>query len=376
MHRTYSFLLSLLLFSSMRLFAAESRPVVEKLPSLKCQDWKTEFGLEGSCIYKTVDGEWELGFTKIGKEKRTLKYKVKNLVVLFHPSGNSHKVQEWWGGILGKDKALDPDKNVFLSIGVVGDHSPKVGAPQKLNIDVILDAALAVITNMYPDTDFLVGGASMGGGVAYLLSQKSHGMVKGVFMISSLGFSTPNEKKIFQGNLDAISMIELSSGPYSEWSEKQKIDFWQERVRSFIDYYYTDQFFHSPASMAELGKPESEYKDAKSFKSEIIDSWVDWSVKTSDLTWFEAQSRALIDGIKKSEETFTKTKLPKKFLLVYPKEDKLFELSNYEKFVTALKQKKRDVVHVVLDDPRGHMACCSSTYDPKFTQALSSFLSN
>ena len=374
MNRLFLSIVSVVFYSCCQVLAAESRPVVENLPQLKCNEWKVDVGHEGGCVYRTVNGDWEVGYTRMGNEKRSLKYKLKNLVVLFHPSGSSHKMQEWWGPMIGKGKPLDPNRHVFLSVGMVGDQSPKVGSPKKLDINVILDAAQAVVDQLYPSSEFYVGGVSGGGNVAYLLSQRLPGRTKGVFMVSAVGIPTANESRIFQDNLNALSMGELSSGPYSEWSEDLKKKFWKDTVSKTIDLYYTDQFFTMPESMVELGKDKSEYKDKNSLRSEIIDSWVFWSAKTADMPWSEAQSRSIIDGTKQAYEGFSKVKLPKNFLMIHAKEDKLFLPAEYDAFASLLTQKKKNVTRVVLEDPRGHMSCCSSTFAPQLQEALAKFI--
>ena len=341
-------------------FAAESRPVKLNLPLLECSERTVEHGIEADCIYKTQNGDWSIGYSKEGKEKRSLKYKLKNLVVLLHPSESHYRLREGWLPMVGPGKPLDPEKNVLLSVGLIGDGKPKVGSEKRLSDQVILEAIHAILDQVYPGADFFIGGPSRGGQVAYLYALTHPDRVKGLFMVSATGFISQKDRAYKELFTNQILNLELALGPPSDWSSEQQRDFWRKYTVDTLSTFFTPKFFQTPESMSEIGKTKDDYKDEATFRKQLADSWVDWSSQQTDVAWFETQAQAIFQGLDRAQKEKRYPKLPKSILLVYALNDGLTTAQEYGDFASALRQAKKNVQEVKIEGSiLGHMACCS-----------------
>lgn len=363
------------LFLSLACHAAESRPVRLNLPLLECNERKAEFGVEADCVYKTAEGDWEIGYSREGRESRTLKNKLKNLVVLLHPSENDHRLRQWWKPLVGPGNALDPEKNVLLSIGVLGDRKPKIGSEKKLTLAVTLEAMRAVIDRLYPGVEFDIGGPSRGGQMAYLYAQRYPEQAKGLFMVSGAGFLDAKTRKAGETFTAQMLAAELAQGAVGDWGAAQKRDFLMKFTVETLDDSYTPAFFRSPDAMTELGKTKGDFKDEKTLRKELAESWTQWSLDNTDILWFEAQFRVALQGLEEAERTKSYRKLPKEILLVRAESDQLTTPAEYAAFVAALRAEKKKVTEVkITDSILGHMTCCSWPIHDAVRGAIREFL--
>src|ERR1043166_3358197 len=94
-------------FASGNDLAPTSQPSQKNGIKISCNEWVLQLGKEGKCTVDTETTQWEISYYREGEEKRTLKNKIKNLIVIFHPSGNDHKIFDWWSDMVGKGKAID-----------------------------------------------------------------------------------------------------------------------------------------------------------------------------------------------------------------------------------------------------------------------------
>src|SRR6266446_2592096 len=127
--RVYFTLLLLNIFLSAQGFseiAATSQP--SQNSTVNCNEWETKYGKEGKCSVEISTTTWEIQYSREGKEETNWKKGVTtNLLVIFHPGGNDHRVHDYWDAWVGPHKAIDTTKWHVLSLGTLGDGKPSIG---------------------------------------------------------------------------------------------------------------------------------------------------------------------------------------------------------------------------------------------------------
>ncbi|HLG20881.1 MAG TPA: hypothetical protein VI895_13835 [Bdellovibrionota bacterium] len=356
-----------------RVSAAASQPSADQpYPRVSCGEWPKDRGKEGRCDIETENTTWELGYFREGKEKRSLKNVVKNLIVVFHPDGYSHRIHEWWDSMVGPGKALDTDRWVILSLATLGDGKPQKGAPLLLTADEMLSCQTGVVDFLYPKSKAIVGGPSRGGQIAIHWALRNPERIEGLFLVNVHGYSQIEEKPILS-YLESIEVAERSQGPYVNWSTERKGDWWKPASRLYVGISYTDEYFKQPRFMVEVGKKPEEYRDAKTSFDLTVTSWNDFFRDFVDPHWFLAQVSTLdraTDAL--GDDDFSK--LPKKILLAWNPDDKTVLQKDVARFSNLLKKQGKRVIERGIADPRGHMACCSVEMPQDTQSAIRAFL--
>lgn len=367
------FIISFLVYSLV-LAGSTSRPVATKtLPYIECSEYKSDFGFQGQCIYKTKQSDWEISYNRAGSEKRSLKNKLKNLIVLFHPDTNSSKIQEWWAPLVGSKKAIDTDEWVVLSVGYIGDGRPKLGSPELLDTQVLFDSTLALIEFVYPNEEYIVGGASRGGIFALLFSKMFPDRCKKVFSVAGHILKTPSDETLVSEMTSNLLMAQMENGTYSDWSIEKKNNFWLKATRERITNYYSNEYFKDASKAMDLGLKVEDYPGEKKFIEMTRQGWVDWFSKQVDPVWWLSQLNQLIGGYSQFER-YKKVTAP--VLLISFDKDQVFPTAEFKESYDLLKKNNSKVRWVELKDIRGHMACCSNEPSPELVGTLSQFLNH
>ncbi len=330
--------------------------------SVTCNDeWNQGPGKEAECRVDTGNAIWNLRYYREGTEKLNLKGLVKNLIVLFPPRGYNHLVQQWWGDLVGPNKPINTNDWVVLSLGTPGDTMPQETSPIYLNHDEILTAQKAIIDRLFPKRKpFLLGGASLGGGVSWFYSMKFPEDAWGSIHLAA-NLVPPPANTVFSDMMRKLEELEKERGPYGLWDLQKKKDLWLivawDDVKDAPESYY-----ENPQNMKDFDQDPKSWKSAKQFKEFVANNWAESYAKHSDPFWMEAQEKSWDRAIREVKEK-DYIKMPEKMLIVYNVKDIGTPREAMNEFFKVI-QKNRPHVKLTtleIDDPQGHGFC----YAPK-----------
>ena len=375
-HSVY-FRFSLLLFLlasnlAMSKKVATSQPVEIKYPITHCSEWKIDQGTEGECSLQTKATTWKLRHFRVGKEDRDKKGRIKNLIVILHPFGNTHRVFEYWGKWLGPGKVIDTDKWHVLALSNLGDGLPKDGSPILITIDEIIETQRGVIDFLFPNSKFILGGGSMGGRLSLLWAQRYSKRIKKLFVLGATDVTSEPQRKIIQ-EASNLQLKEMELGPYEFWKKEDKYAWFSKDLPGYIPLVYTDDFFKSPERFVEQGGKREDYKGPKEFLKFLLHGWTSYFIQWIHPKWIAAQVKSVDNAYIQLKVKDIK-KMPKKIFIMKNPRDRLFKKGDYDRFESKLKQAKRKVYAVTVDDDRGHIACCEGKPPEPVKKGLKEFL--
>ncbi len=361
--------------------APTSQPSIKKgagITSIYCGDpWKQGEGQEAECTIQTGMTTWTFRYYLEGDTRLTLKGRVKNLLVLFHPDGFNHLARDWWGALIGPEKAIDTERYMILSIGNPADgNPPKTGNPIFLTMDEILAAQKAVIDYLFHRrTDFIVAGPSSGGINAFLYAIKYPDDIKKAFLVTAHPLYPEGKGEDVEQLMEKLQRTEMQKGIYQNWDRATKIEFWRTQSIADVETGLSEAFFQKASNMKDVGLDPKDFKNAEQFKKTLIQSWAEGYADSLDPSWLGAISGALDEGMKAVKPEDYKN-LPKDMLVVYNKLDLTFKPEHVEKFGTLVKKERRGsrIKLVEVEDDQGHSVCCSLRLPKTMPEAIAEFL--
>lgn len=341
-------------------------------PKVSCNEWDKEQGREGKCIVETETTSWEQYYYREGKERLTWKGKIKNLTVFFPGDGYDHKIHNWWGFVVGKGKAIDPDKFVILGLSRIGTGTPAMGSSILLTTEEMATTQMAVIDYLYPNRKkFVVGGPSRGADNALLINMLYPKDVSRLIIVQSHLASGWSEGK-GEKYMDQFDKWELQHGPYTYWPLDLKKKWWGGFNRIEIESMYTDRYFSHPEFLSEHEKSPKDYQSPDNFKDTVVNNWTNWSVEYADPKWDVAARKAW------KTTDFGKDQLKnlsKRILMIANQSDQAILFDEVKRFKSTLEGVGKNVMLVSFEDIHGHMSCCTpSHYVAPISEAIKNFL--